>query len=142
MIFKKKILVFVLTFLFIISNSGLTFAIQYCSMMKEMENDDNSFYCETSENEDKNHSCCDENIENNEYFNLPNCMKLNEVSFSLKEKFLVKNFDFNEEYFCDVIVAKKIDIDIPNIFYHKKYFNNNSPPIKSYKYLLNSSLLI
>lgn len=132
----------VLTFLFIISNSGLTFAIQYCSMMKEIGNDDNSIYCETSKNEYNNHSCCDKNINSNEYFNLPDCMKLNEISFFLKEKFLVKNFDFNEEYFCDVFVAKKIDIDITDIVYHKKYYNNNSPPIESFKYLLNSSLLI
>ncbi len=138
--FSNKILFIFLTILFTASNSGLTFAFQYCSMMNEVKESS----CKMNSNDKFSylHSCCEENLDQNEYFNSINCMQLNEVTLSLKEKFLLNKVEFNEKYFiyCTLIAyQEKMTFDLK---YFENYFNDTSPPIKFNKYILNSSLLI
>lgn len=136
----NKILFIFLTILFTASNSGLTFALQYCSMINEAE--ESLCQMNSTDKFSSKHSCCEENVVQNEYFSSVDCMQLKEITLSLKEKFLLNKVEFNEKYFiyCTLIAyQEKMTFDLK---YFENYFNDTSPPIKFNKYILNSSLLI
>lgn len=138
--FTNKILFIFLTILFTASNSGLTFALQYCSMINEVE--ESACLMNSTDKFSSKHSCCEENVVQNEYFSSVDCMQLKEITLSLKEKFLLNKVELNEKYFTNnffISEQEKVVSDLNSFEYN---FNDTSPPIKFHKYIFNSSLLI
>jgi hypothetical protein len=140
---KKRIYILTLTFLFVVSTTGMPIIIHYCSMM----NTASLQTCEMHTKEINKSSCCESETQTSEiadsYFSksLNECCKDVTVDHSVKDTFVSSKTDFNFSLHIDAIVTSEFVLT-PN--YQTDVEADTSPPrISSNKiYLTNSILLI
>lgn len=136
---KKRIYILTLSFIFLVSTTGMPLIIHYCKMMETASLQ----ACEMHSKEIKQSSCCNEDNNNGPSVKkvIDECCKDFVVDHSVKETFITSKTEINIPIY--LYTHLPVEFNLTSNYQTNQEIDTSPPPLLSNKiYLANSILLI